>query len=228
MYFPNGLDLSQYENLAILSLHNVRIDQPANLRTPSSLQDFALVGEFPSIYPQPEEIKFPAGNLVSIGAQGSHAIRFLGYAIRQGLDGGNLRKLRLKDYVAYSRVGNREVVNNLDTLSSIPGFQVFENVEDLELSDDNLRDNDAKIVSSLFPNIRTLELESEQITEVFISEIVKRLARKLKYVITIRNCSSVSQKVVPWALSRGVTIESRRTRTDSSRVTGSKSVRYDT
>lgn len=227
MRFSSGLNLSHYDKLETLSLRNVTIDYAHNLRTPSSLQEFDLVGEFANIYPRPEEIKFPARNLTSISASGNQAIRFLGYVIRQGLDSEKLRKLRLKDFVTYSLVGDRGVWNNLNTLSILPRTDVFQKVEDLELSDDNLKDSDAATVLHLFPNVRNLELESEQITELFISEIVRALGRKLKSV-TLRNCSSMSQQIVSWALTRGLSIQLRRTRTGTSRILGSQPLRHGT
>lgn len=224
IYIATGLDLSAYGKLKILSLRNVSISHAYNLRTPRSLEEFNLVGEFPNIYPQPEEIKFPAGNLVSVSAQGNQAIRFLGYAIRQGLDRDKIRKLCLRDYVANSSVGNRSVENNLSTLSSIPGSDVFENVDALEISDNNLKDDDAITVSNLFPHIQSLEVESDRISEAFISEMIRRDGCKLK-LVTLRNCSAVSQSVAAWAQSRGVVVEFRRTRSSTS-DRGAKAIRY--
>ena len=217
------LNLSTYTNLRHFALRNASIDDRYQLRTPSCLECFTLEGPFANVFPQPEEIKFPAQNLTTISVKGSDSIRFLAYAIRQGIQSSRLRHLSITDFVTYTNVAGRFFENNLELLLSIPGKEALQEVEVLALRDDNIGNADHTPVLKLFPNVRHLDLESPRITEEFVSELIKRKENKLE-TVNLRNCTSVSQSIVAWSKARKVDV--KFIRQSLSDAGGGRRVRY--
>jgi len=220
----SALDLSQCTQLKELSLRKASINEQCNLRTPRGLGCFILDGPFANVFPSPEEIKMPAAAFHTISVKGSDSIRFLAYAIRQGLSDAVLRNLSISDFVSYSNVAGRHIGSDLDLLRSIPGTDVLNNVEVLAIKDDNIRDTDLTVIRSLFPTFRHLDIEAPEITEAFVSELVKLSGSKLQ-TITLRNCIKISTDILRWCKLRDVDVKMvRQSRPED--LFGARRVRY--
>lgn len=203
------MNLSAYPKLRDLTLEHASIDDRYNLRTPPSLVRFTLCGVFANVYPRPEEIKMPATNLATVVVNGPSSIRFLAYAIRQGLNKACLRHLSISDFITYSNVGGRFIENDLNLLRSIPGYDALQNIEVLILKDDNVCDSDFHAVSTLFPAVQHLELESSRITEGFVSDMIQRPDSKI-HTVVLRNCTAVSQTIIKFSKVRNVEVKFTR------------------
>ncbi|KAK5091724.1 hypothetical protein LTR05_001909 [Lithohypha guttulata] len=219
------LDLSTYTKLKHLCLRNVHISEHDNLRTPPSLEAFTLEGHFANIFPNPEEIKFPTNNLTTINTTGEESIRFLAYAIRQGLNKAKFRTLSISNFITNNYVAGRHMENNLDLLLPIPGNDAFHNVESLTLRDDNLKNSDWSTVAKLFPAVKHLQLESPQLTEEFVSELVKSQGDTCETVVLI-NCTAVSQSIIPWMKARCIDVKLVRSASQVPETIGGTTVRY--
>lgn len=151
----------------------------------------------------------PATNLTTITVNGSSSLRFLAYAIRQGLNKDYLRHLSISDFVTCSNVGGRLIENDLKLLKMIPGHDALQNIEVLVLKDDNISDHDFHAVSTLFPAVQHLELESSRVTEGFVSDMIRRPDSKIQTVV-LRNCVSVSQSIIEFGKVRKVDVKFTR------------------
>lgn len=166
----------------------------------------------------------PAAGLHTISVKGPDSIRFLAYSIRQGLSKSVLRSLSISDFVTYSNIAGRHIGNDLDLLHSISGTEALEDVDFLALKDANIRDIDLTVIHSLFPAFRHLDLEAPEITESFVSELLRLPDTKVQ-TITLRNCSNLSPDVVRWSKLRNVDVKLvRQSRLDD--VLGGRRVRY--
>lgn len=199
----NDINLTAYGELRELVIRNCRFHE--NLRTPPSLEAFTLQGNFANTYPRPEEIKMPAENIHTLYVKGSESIKFLTYARRQGLSSANLRNITIADFVTFNNFAGRFVRNDLAMLHTYAGDGVFDRVTHLSLQDDNIIDGDYAVLHKLFFAIEHLELETPQITDSFISDLIRMPGSRIKSIL-LRNCMSVPLEVVEWCKARDVRV----------------------